>query len=152
MEMFAVQHLKSPHWTRRNKLIGEQLLSPDRSVLDLGCGAKDLLKYYKPSKYLGVDIAETADLIVNFDQDFELPAGWDYVVNSGILEYVDDLDTYLKKISNLGNEYIFSWWQGIGYGRMSIDRVKKEFIEKYYRIEYETRWGPQMVVRCVNRN
>ena len=150
--MFAIQHLKAPHWTRRNKLIGEEILLPNKSVLDLGCGAKDLLKYYHPSTYLGVDIAETADLIVNFDEEFELPGGWDYIVNSGILEYVDNLDRYLEKISKLGNEYIFTWWQGIGYGRMSIDRVKEEFIKKYYKIEYETRWGPQMVVRCTPAN
>ena len=150
--MFAIQHLKAPHWTRRNKLIGEEILLPNKSVLDLGCGAKDLLKYYNPSTYLGVDIAETADLIVNFDEEFELPGGWDYIVNSGILEYVDNLDRYLEKISKLGNEYIFTWWQGIGYGRMSIDRVKEEFIKKYYKIEYETRGGPQMVVRCTPAN
>jgi cyclopropane fatty-acyl-phospholipid synthase-like methyltransferase len=152
MEMFAIQHLKVPHWTRRNKLIGEEILLPNKSVLDLGCGAKDLLKYYNPSKYLGVDIAETSDLIVNFDEEFELPGGWDYIVNSGILEYVDNLDRYLEKISKLGNEYVFTWWQGIGHGRMSIDRVKEEFIKKYYKIEYETRWGPQMVVRCTPAN
>jgi cyclopropane fatty-acyl-phospholipid synthase-like methyltransferase len=152
MEMFAIQHLKNPHWTRRNKLIGETMMDPGKSVLDLGCGAKDLLKYYKPSDYLGVDIAETADLIVDFDKEFELPAGWDYVVNSGILEYVDDPDRYLKKISTLGKEYIFSWWQGIGHGRMSKERIKEEFIQKYYDITFETAWGPQLVVKCVKKN
>lgn len=148
MEMFAMSHLQNPHWTRRNKLIGESILSPNKTVLDLGCGAKDLLKYYTPSQYLGVDIVESADVTVDLSGEFELPSGWDYVVNSGILEYVNDLDKYLKQISTLGNEYIFSWWQGVGHGRMSIDRVKTEFIQKYYNIEYETYWGPQLVVRC----
>jgi hypothetical protein len=151
MEMFALEHLKNPHWSRRNKLIAEELLEPNKTVLDLACGAKDLLKYYTPRDYLGVDIVETADLIIDLDKDFQLPSGWDYVVNSGILEYVDDVDCYLKKIQDLGNEYVFSWWQGVGYGRMSDQRLKEEFIEKYYTINYETRWGPQMLLKCTKK-
>lgn len=151
MEMFALHHLMKPHWTRRNQLIGETLLDPNKTVLDLGCGAKDLLKYYTPTEYLGVDIVEVADLVVDLESDFVVPGNWDYVVNSGILEYLDNPDKYLQKISVFGNEYIFTWWQGVGHGRMSIDRVKEELIQKYYDITFETRWGPQMVVKCVPR-
>ena len=148
IEMFSIKNLRNPHWTNRNKLIGETMMDPNKTVLDLGCGAKDLLRYYTPTRYLGVDIAVTADIQINFDNDFELPAGWDYVVNSGILEYIDDPAKYLKRISTLGNEYIFTWWPGIGQGRMTNERMKEEFIQQYYDIVYETYWGPQLVVKC----
>jgi hypothetical protein len=148
MQIFNELHLNTPYWEGRNKMIAEEFLEPDKSVLDLGCGSKILLRYYSPSRYLGVDGFDSADLNLDLNQDFVLPSGWDYAVNSGILEYLDNVENYLVKIKGLANEYIFTWWTGRGYGRMSHDRFES-VISKNYVILKSKHWGPvQKIYKC----
>jgi SAM-dependent methyltransferase len=146
MEPFNKALLDNPHWTLRNKTIAE-LLVPNKTILDLGCGTKDFLKYYNPLKYLGVDIVPYADIVVNLNNDLILEEGWDYVINSGILEYIDDPECYIKKIKTLGNQFIFTWYQGQGLGRPSNDIIKT-IIEKDYKILLELNWGSQKIYKC----
>lgn len=150
MELYSIAHLINPHWQYRNKIIAE-MMRPNSSVLDLGCGAKNLLKFYNPSKYLGVDGVETADLILDLNSDFYLPGGWDYAVNSGILEFVLRPDQYLKKIKGLSEEYFFSWWRGSGWGRLSFIEIES-LIEKNYQIIETKKMGlVNKLYRCINR-
>lgn len=148
MELFNLKLLSAPTWTGRNKLIAEELLMPNKTLLDLGCGGKDILKYYTPTKYLGVDGVHTADIVLNLEEHFDLPRGWDYVLNSGILEYLDDLDCYFNKIKPLGSIFIFTWWQGEGWGRMSPEKIKSK-IEQNYKINKQLSWGRQKIFYCV---
>ena len=91
-------HLRRPPWRLRNKVIAENLL-PNKSVLDLGGGAANLLKYYSPTDYMcvdGMDMPEVdKKLDLNTDYQKKLPNNWDYAVNSGILEYVYNIELYL---------------------------------------------------------
>ena len=124
MELYHLDILKNPPWEHRNRLISKMML-PNKTVVDLGCGSKNLLKFYTPTKYLGVDGIPSADLIMDLNTNFTLPTGWDYAVNSGILEFVIRPDLYLEKIKNISNEYFFSWWRGAGWGRMSFSEIEK---------------------------
>lgn len=152
MEYFSDYMLNNPPWTKRNEKIAKELLLPNKSVIDLGCGAKDLLRYYTPSRYLGIDGgSKEADVIIDLDTDFTLPTGWDYVVNSGILEYLLDINVYLEKIKNLGNEYIFTWWRDHLFPRMPAEKIKQDYIEKYYIVTTEVSWGNQKIWKCVCR-
>lgn len=146
MEPFNKLLLDNPHWTKRNKTIAN-MLPLNKSVLDLGCGTKDFLKYYSPKKYLGVDIVPYADLIKDLNQDLNIETGWDYVINSGILEYIEDPEDYIQKIKYLGTEFIFTWYQGQGLGRPS-NNVIKNIIEKDYSITLEVNWGSQKIYLC----
>jgi hypothetical protein len=149
MELYSIKNLTKPHWSGRNKLIAEQFLELNKSVLDIGCGAKDLLRYYTPSDYLGVDGIPEADLVIDLNSNFVIPSGWDYVVCSGIFEHVDRADLLLKKLLNLGNEYIFTWWSSPGHGRLPHSRME-ELIREHYSIISEQNWGPvQKVYKCV---
>jgi len=147
MELFNLKLLSAPSWTGRNKLIAEQWLEPNKTLLDLGCGNKDILKYYTPTKYLGVDGVSTADVVLDLDGELDLPKGWDYVLNSGILEYIDNLDSYFIKIKPLGSKFIFTWWQGEGWGRLPPSRIKS-MIEEHYNIEQQLLWGKQHIFFC----
>ena len=73
-------HSKKP-WTLRNKLIAEHL-EPKQTVIDIGGGAGDILKYYKPSKYCNIDgmPVDNVDMVLDLDSDIylELEEGWDY--------------------------------------------------------------------------
>jgi hypothetical protein len=149
MELFNPRHLISPHWNGRNQLIVTEFLEKDKSILDIGCGAKPILKLYKPSSYVGVDGLPIADSVIDLNQDFILPGGWDYVLCSGIFEHVDFPDRLLKKVKGLGKEYIFTWWTGIGYGRMSHERMEL-LIQQDYKIIKELPWGPvQKIYKCI---
>lgn len=145
-------HLKYPPWRLRNKKIAENFLEPNKSVLDLGCGAKNLLQYYSPSKYLGVDGMPCADLIIDLDSNFQdkIKSGWDYCVNSGILEYVKFPEIYLLKQKSLAKEFIFTWWQGEFWGRMNNDSIEK-LIKKNYIVVQKEPWGSQMIFKCKPR-
>jgi len=132
-------------WQNRNKTIAE-LLDPNKSVLDLGCGYKNFLKFYNPSKYLGVDNFAEADIVLDLNLPFKLPTNWDYIINSGVLEYLDDVTNYINRISNLGSQFIFSWWQKPNTTRMSYENIEATLLE-YYKIEKKINIG-QCIYLC----
>jgi SAM-dependent methyltransferase len=102
----------SPKWTKRNKRIADEI--PEQmSILDLGCGSKDLLNYLNnPKKYIGIDYNQPlADIQINFNNEFVLPKGeWNYIVCSGLLEYLLDLDYFFKQIKFCSKFYIFTFF------------------------------------------
>jgi hypothetical protein len=151
MELFNPKHLDTPHWNGRNKLIVDNFLDPNKTLIDIGCGTKQILKLYTPINYLGVDGLPDSDIVVDLNSEFTLPKGWDYVMCSGIFEHIDFPDQLLKKVLGLGNEYIFTWWTGTGYGRMSHSRME-DLIQRDYRIIKELPWGPvQKIYKCVSK-
>ena len=103
---------QNPTWTGRNKKISS-FIKPNKNVLDLGCGSKDLLNYITPKKYVGVDYNQPlADIQINFNKGFTIPTGsWDYIVASGLLEYLFDVNYFFSKIKNNSNNYIFTFWK-----------------------------------------
>lgn len=147
MELYNPIHMISPHWEWRNQLIGNMLM-PKKTVIDLGCGARNLLKYYEPAEYLGVDGIPSADLILDLDNDFKLPGHWDYAINSGILEFVIRPDLYLEKIKTIADEYIFSWWRGPGWGRMQFNQLESLISSNYKIIEIREVGLVNKVYRC----
>jgi hypothetical protein len=149
MELYSYDYLTNPHWEYRNKIIAE-MMTTNKRVLDLGCGAKNLLKFYTPSVYLGVDGIPSADLVVDLNSDFTIPGNWDYAVNSGILEFVVRPDLYLEKIKNLSSEYIFSWWRGTGWGRMSFEDIEDLISKNYKIVEIKEMGLVNKIYRCNN--
>lgn len=147
MELYPLPYLKNPHWSDRNKIIAS-MMEPNKSVIDLGCGAKIFLDHYSPSKYLGVDGIPSADLVVDLDSNFNLPSGWDYAVNSGILEFVLRPDLYLEKIKHISNEYIFSWWRGNGWGRMGFNELEILISKNYKIIDVRTMGLENKIYKC----
>lgn len=147
MELYSLIQTTNPHWEDRNKIIAN-MMEPNKKVIDLGCGAKNLLKFYKPSEYLGVDGIPSADLSMDLDSNFILPVGWDYAVNSGILEFVIRPDLYLEKIKTISREYFFSWWRGPGWGRMSFDALETLISKNYEIVEIREMGLVNRIYRC----
>ena len=151
MELYSIDYMKSPHWEYRNKMISD-MMEPNKTVIDLGCGAKNLLKFYTPAAYLGVDGVPSADLVVDLNSDFKLPDGWDYAVNSGILEFVNRPDLYLDKIKTISKEYFFSWWKGVGWGRMPFDEIEQLISENYTIIEIKKMGLVNRLYKCQSKH
>lgn len=147
MQLFNKEKLKIVTWAERNKIIASHLL-PNKTVLDLGCGGKDFLNHYTPLDYCGVDGLDTADIVLDLNGNFTLPGGWDYVINSGILEYLDNIENYFQKIKPLGSEFIFTWWPKTGTNRISQDQFKI-LLSLYFTILKEDTWGDQKIYFCI---
>jgi len=145
--------LRRPHWRGRNKLIAG-LMEPNKSVIDLGCGAKNLLWYYRnPLRYLGLDgmPIEEVDMVVDLDSDWRdtVEHNWDYSVNSGILEWCNGR-RLLKHQKGIAKEYIFTWWPASRPPvRASFDAFES-WVEEDYIINEVHDWGPQKVYKCVS--
>lgn len=145
--------LRRPHWRERNKIIALELMEPNKSVLDIGCGAKNLQWYYKTyTDYLGLDgmPIEEVDLVIDLNSDWpsQVKPGWDYAINSGILEFVDFPEKLLQQQKDLAKEYIFTWYQFPGEGRMDVDSMQR-VIEQWYTVIDTRMWGKQKIFKCV---
>lgn len=104
---------ENPGWTGRNKKIAG-FIKEHSNVLDLGCGSKDLLQYINaPKKYTGIDYNNpVADLSINFNESFTIPKfNWTYIVCSGLIEYLYDIDKFFKTIQNNSEVYIITLWK-----------------------------------------
>jgi len=108
-----VARQQTPPWDARNRIIGG-LIAPGSSVLDLGCGAQSLRRYLPGDcRYQPCDVVqETPDVIpCDFNAGvyptFETP--FDYVVCSGVFEYVRKPEEFLGHLSRFARIAIVSY-------------------------------------------
>lgn len=86
--------------------IASTIIEPNKKILHLGCGDQELKTLVNPSHYVGVDIKEPADLLLNVETTEELPGDFDYVVVAGLLEQVEDPVEVIKKIKSLAKTIV----------------------------------------------
>jgi|GEM_PF-902840 len=104
---------KTPGWDDRTKIIASFI--PGRSsVLDLGAGAQTLKRYLKPGcEYQPCDIVKSSADVLLCDFNSGLyPAvkkRYDFVVCSGVFEYMRHPQEFLATISTLGEELLMSY-------------------------------------------
>ena len=92
-------------WSQRNKFI-VPFLNEQSSIIDYGCGHKDILNYYKPTKYLGIDLNPSADIVVDLNNFEPIYFGYDYGLILGVLEYLNNPFTFLNKVSTTADKFI----------------------------------------------
>ncbi len=102
-----------PAWDERNKIIAG-FIPPGSSVLDVGCGAQTLKQYLKPGcRYQPCDVVKsTPDVIFcDFNAGIYPPVGepYDYVVCSGVFEYIRKPEEFLGRVPLLGHATIMSY-------------------------------------------
>jgi hypothetical protein len=102
-----------PPWDQRNKLIGA-LIPAGSSVLDLGCGAMTLKGWLPPGcVYQPCDVVQSAPEVIlcDFNEGLypALDRQFDYVVCSGVLEYMRAPLEFLQRISGYGSKVILSY-------------------------------------------
>jgi hypothetical protein len=77
------------------------------SVLDLGCGDKDMLNYITCSDYHGVDVCELADQVHDFDGDLlTWDRTWDVGLMVSMLYYPEDTDRFLNHYKQFASKWI----------------------------------------------
>lgn len=123
---------ENPHWDARNVYIAS--LIPDRSsVLDLGAGAQTLRGHLKPGcRYQPCDLVRSSPDVILCDfnrRAFPNLAGelFDYVVCSGVLEYIRQPEEFIAHIRHYGRRLIVTYNVRLD-GDSIIDRLACDWI------------------------
>jgi len=108
-----VAHAGPPPWDDRNKVIAG-FVPAGSSVLDIGCGAQTLRGYLPPGcRYQPCDVVKsTPDVILcdfNAGQYPDASLRFDYVICSGVFEYIRQPKEFLHRIPRLGGIVLFSY-------------------------------------------
>jgi hypothetical protein len=92
-------------WSHRDKFV-VPFLQTNSSVIDYGCGHKDILNYYTPKNYIGLDLNPDADVIVDLNKYIPKYSGYDYALVLGVLEYLDKPFEFLNLVKNTAKTFI----------------------------------------------
>jgi hypothetical protein len=102
-----------PHWDERNIVIAN--LIPDGvSVLDLGSGAQTLRRHLKPGcQYQPCDVIQSSPDVIHCDFNSGiypvLKTRYDYVICSGVFEYMRDPARFVSEVPKYGKKTIFTF-------------------------------------------
>jgi hypothetical protein len=131
-----------PHWDGRNEIIA-RLIPAGSSVIDLGCGPQTLRRHLDPScKYQPCDVIQsTPDVIFcDFNSGIypKVTQSYDYVICSGVFEYIRNPAEFLKKNSMLGKVMILSYNPLHQFpGDSKIRRLNCDWINHFTKPEVE---------------
>jgi hypothetical protein len=121
----------APSWDARNEIIAA-MIPANSSVVDLGCGARTLQRHLKPGcVYRPFDVVRSDDSVELCDFNAgvfpHLPEPADYVVCSGVLEYVRKPAEFLGKIAMLGRTICLSYNPRL-HGETRRSRLIKKWV------------------------
>ena len=102
-----------PRWDERNIIIAG-MIPEKKTVLDIGSGAQTLRKYLKAGcVYQPCDMVQFSDniLLCDFNRGIYpiVQEKYDYVVCSGVLEYIKHPEDFLSRISCYGDQIILTY-------------------------------------------
>src|SRR4030042_2616344 len=104
------------HWKKKNRYYYKKItqflkfiIPEGSSVLEIGCGTGDLLNDLKPGNGVGIDFSANMIEIAkkNYPQltfiemdidDLNLNCKFDYIILSGLIGYLDDVQTVFEKL------------------------------------------------------
>lgn len=88
--------MKNP-WSDRWAFVKDYIPN-NVSIIDFGCGNKESLDYITPTRYLGIDLLDSADLIADLNDPLTLDEKFDVALLLGVLEYVNNPEYTLTNI------------------------------------------------------
>lgn len=102
-----------PSWDERNRIVAS-FIPAGVAVLDLGSGAQTLRQHLRAScQYQPCDIIQSSPDVIRCDFNSGIypvvGKGYDYVVCSGVIEYLHDPQTFLSNIRNYGRNIIITY-------------------------------------------
>jgi hypothetical protein len=98
-------------WDERNKIIASYI-PQGQSVLDVGAGAQTLRNYLLNNRYVPCDVvSRPGTLYCDLNKDIYPPVieKFDYIVCSGVIEYLSDPTEVISNLSKLGDNMILSY-------------------------------------------
>ena len=80
---------------------------------------------------------------------------WDYIVCSGLIEYITDVDYFFESISKKSQIYIITFWKNVnGSVGIANNNLPKNFVEfeqklkKFWNIENKLKWKEHNIYVC----
>ncbi len=95
---------KNP-WSDRFLFL-EKYIPSNVSIVDFGCGNKQILDYCSPRNYLGIDISEDADLQIDLNKPFELDKTFDVGLILGLLEHIENPEFTLQQCIKYADTFV----------------------------------------------
>lgn len=98
-------------WDERNKIIASYI-PKGSSVLDIGAGAQTLRNYLPANRYVPCDvILRPGTLYCDLNKGIypSVNEKFDYVICSGVIEYLLDPETAISNLSKFGQNIILSY-------------------------------------------
>ena len=92
-------------WYDRNTFVANYIPA-NVSIIDFGCGNKEILDFCTPTRYLGIDLCSTADLQYDLNDELKLNDSYELGLALGLLEYVKDPDFTLSNIKKYATKMI----------------------------------------------
>jgi len=148
-----VAHAGPPSWDERNAIIAG-FIPAGSSVLDVGCGAQTLRQHLSSDcKYQPADIIKSSPDVIFCDINAgiypQTDGQFDFVVCSGIFEYMRRPKEFLARIPRLGRTVIMSYnplleggskLERLGNGYGWVNHYKKDELENLFAI-MELQWS-----------
>ena len=130
-----------PPWDERNEIIAA-LIPENSRVLDIGCGAQTLRKHLRPGcKYQPCDIIKSSPDVIFCDLNSgiypDIEGAFDYVVCSGVFEYIHKPNEFLGKIPPLGRTILMSY-NPLPAGGSKFARLGNNWVNHLTKAELET--------------
>jgi hypothetical protein len=127
--------MKNP-WSDRWQFV-KQYIPDNVSIVDFGCGNREVLDFVTPAKYLGIDRCGDADIVADLDQVFKIDHKFDIALLLGVLEYVQDPEFTLNNIVDTADCFIVlslpvkkkQEWQH-AFTEQTIDKLLNKFFSK----------------------
>lgn len=124
---------KNP-WSDRFLFL-ENYIPKNVSIIDFGCGNKQILDYCSPTRYLGIDLCEEADLKIDLNKEFSINDKYDLGLMLGLLEHVHNSEFTLKNCLKYADKFLIltssakmkAEWHN-SFNEQSI----KELLEKHF--------------------
>ena len=105
-EVVKIEYQVKDRWSERNSTVAEYIPAGS-SILDLGCGDKDILNYVECSDYWGVDLCKYADQIHDFDDELlTWDRKWDIGLLLGVIYYPHHTDRFLSHYKQFADKWI----------------------------------------------
>ena len=143
--------MKNP-WSNRWAFVKDYIPN-NVSIVDFGCGNREVLDYVKPSRYLGIDRVDTADMVADLDQPLQIKGTFDLGLLLGVLEYLNDPERTLNNVVGYAREFVIvtlaakkkpEWRQAFDF--TSIDQL----LRKFFASVTHHRHGSYIISVCKN--
>jgi len=132
---------KNP-WSDRFLFL-EKYIPDNVSIVDFGCGNKQILDYCFPTEYLGIDILETADLKIDLNDAFSLDKQFDVGLILGLLEHVENPEFTLQQCIRYADTFVVltstakmkSEWKN-QFNKTSIELLLRKYFKNVNCYQY----------------
>ena len=135
-----VAHAGRPPWDERNQVIGN-LIEAGSTVLDIGSGAQTLRGYLPQNcTYQPCDVIKSTPDVIFCDFNagtYPEPGKYfDYVVCSGVFEYIRKPAEFLNRVPRLGRTVLFSYNPYLP-GSSKIQRLGNNWVNHFTQEELQ---------------